>query len=67
MLKPFLLACDTKSPKLASLALVSLQKLLTRYAVADDTMLVVIKALEQVADLTRELLSAPYLASESAQ
>ena len=43
-----MLACESKSSKLASIALVSIQKLLASGIVPLDDMLAIIKALEQV-------------------
>ena len=47
-LKPFLMACESKSPRLASIALISMQKLLASGIVPLEEMLVIIQALEQV-------------------
>jgi len=47
-LKPFQAACETKSPKLANTSLASLQKLLTRFNLKGNGLLLTIKLLEQV-------------------
>lgn len=47
MLKPFLAACEIKSPKLVSIALASIQKLLANDLVTADGLLAVTHALEQ--------------------
>lgn len=47
-LRPFLVACSTKSPKLANTTVASLQKLLTRHNLRGNGLAVVIKILEQV-------------------
>ena len=51
MLKPFLAACEIKSPKLVSISLASIQKLLANDLVAAEGLLAVTRALEQVASL----------------
>ena len=51
VLKPFLAACEIKSPKLVSIALVSIQKLLANDLVTAEGMLAVTRALEQVRSL----------------
>lgn len=51
MLKPFLAACEIKSPKLVSIALASIQKLLANDLVTAEGMLAVTRALEQVCSL----------------
>ena len=48
LLKPFLLACESKNAKLASIALVSFQKLLANDAVSDEGVQSMIRGLEQV-------------------
>ncbi|KAK9810126.1 hypothetical protein WJX72_005196 [[Myrmecia] bisecta] len=48
ILKPFLAACEVKSPKLASISLGSIQKLLANDAVSLEDMRLIINALEQV-------------------
>lgn len=48
VLQPFLLACDTKSAKLANFALACLQRLLTRHELSGEALLVIIRALEVV-------------------
>ena len=47
VLKPFLVACSTKSPKLANTSVASLQKLLTRHNLGGNGLPIVIKVLEQ--------------------
>ena len=47
-LRPFLVACETKSPKLANFSLLCLQKLQTQYHLGEPGLLLVIKAIEQV-------------------
>ena len=47
-LKPFLVACSTKSPKLANTSVASIQKLLTRHGLRSDGLTVAIRILEQV-------------------
>ena len=59
MLKPFLAACEVKSPKLAGIALVSIQKLLANDLVAAEGLLAVTRALEQVCSLHRSLCGMP--------
>jgi Dimerisation and cyclophilin-binding domain of Mon2 len=54
-MKPFLLACEVKNPKLASMALVSLQKLLANDAVSEEGVTAIVEALEQVSSLGRRL------------
>ena len=49
MLKPFLAACALKAPKLASIAIMGIQKLLANGLVADEDLQPIVKALEQVA------------------
>lgn len=51
MLKPFLAACEIKSPKLVSIALASIQKLLANDLVTAEGLLAVTRALEQVPSL----------------
>ncbi len=53
LLKPFLLACESKNAKLASIALVSFQKLLANDAVSDEGVPLIISGLEQVRRLLR--------------
>jgi Dimerisation and cyclophilin-binding domain of Mon2 len=48
LLKPFLLACESKNAKLASIALVSFQKLLANDAVSEEGVPLIIAGLEQV-------------------
>ncbi len=48
VLKPFLLACESKNAKLASLALVSIQKLLANDVVSVAGTTAIIRSLEQV-------------------
>lgn len=48
LLKPFLLACESKNAKLASIALVSFQKLLANDAVSEEGVPLIISGLEQV-------------------
>lgn len=48
LLRPFLLACESKNAKLASIALVSFQKLLANDAVSDEGVQLIIAGLEQV-------------------
>lgn len=47
LLKPFLLACESKNAKLASIALVSFQKLLANDAVSEEGVPLIISGLEQ--------------------
>ncbi len=47
-MKPFLLACESKHAKLASIALVSFQKLLANDAVSEEGVPLIIAGLEQV-------------------
>ena len=47
-LKPYIMACESKSAKLASMSLVSLQRLLAHNMLAADELLIAIQALEQV-------------------
>ncbi|KAK9834027.1 hypothetical protein WJX81_004391 [Elliptochloris bilobata] len=54
VLKPFLAACEVKSPKLVSIALASIQKLLANDLVTAEGMLAVTRALEQVEKLNDE-------------
>ena len=53
ILKPFLMACETKSAKLANISLASLQKMLANDILVPDEILLVIKALEQVMTLAQ--------------
>ena len=48
ILKPFLMACESKSSKLANIAMVSIQKLCAHDALSDDGILSVAAAIEQV-------------------
>ena len=47
-IKPFLLACECKSPKLVGLALISMHKLVTTSALPADEAMEMLKAMEQV-------------------
>ncbi len=47
-MKPFLLACESKNSKLASIALISFQKLLANDAVSDEGVSLIVTGLEQV-------------------
>ncbi|KAK9811035.1 hypothetical protein WJX73_008056 [Symbiochloris irregularis] len=60
-LKPFLMACESKNPKLASIALMSLQKLLASGIVPLEDMLTIIKALEQVEKLRDDVVQLKIL------
>lgn len=60
-LRPFLLACESKSTKLASIALVSMQKLLASGIVPLEDMLAIIKALEQVEKLRDDIIQLKIL------
>ena len=48
VLKPFLAACGIRSPKLASISLTSIQKLLARGLLDNEDILAIMQALEQV-------------------
>ena len=47
-LKPFLAACGVKAPKLASIAVMTIQKMLANNLVAEEDMRAIVRALEQV-------------------
>ena len=47
-IKPFLLACECKSPKLVGLALISMHKLVTTNALPAEEAMEMLKAMEQV-------------------
>ena len=47
-IKPFLLACECKSPKLVGLALISMHKLVTTNALPVEEAMEMLKAMEQV-------------------
>ena len=48
VLKPFIMGCESKSSKLASIAMVSIQKLSAHDALSDDGILLIAAAMEQV-------------------
>ena len=48
ILKPFLAACSIRSPKLASISLTSIQKLLAKGLLGHDDIQAIMQALEQV-------------------
>ncbi len=48
ILKPFLAACSVRSPKLASISLTSIQKLLAKGLLDHDDIQAIMQALEQV-------------------
>ena len=62
VLKPFLAACEIKSPKLVSIALASIQKLLANDLVTAEGLLAVTRALEQVPSLPLFSLCGMHLA-----
>lgn len=56
VLKPFLAACGIKSPKLASISLISIQKLLAQGHLDNDDIQAIMQALEQVCLMLFEAL-----------